>query len=281
MEDAIVLRGVKKQYPDFELNVDFRLPTGTMMGLIGENGAGKSTTMKLILHMIHRDAGTIEVFGQDNIEQEQTIKQRIGIVMDENHFHESLKPIEIGRMMRGVYQQWDEAVYQRYLRTFDLPAQKAIKTFSRGMKMKLSIAVALSHRAELLLLDEPTSGLDPVARDEILEILQTFMEDERHSVLFSSHITSDLEKTADYITFLHKGQVVCSDEKDVLLARYGLLHCSRQAYENMDATAIVGARTHAFGVEVLVDLRRYKGKEATEPVNLETIMLFYTRGQQK
>ena len=280
MQDAIVLKNVEKHYPDFTLKADFHLPVGTMMGLIGENGAGKSTTMKLILRMMHPDAGSIEVLGLDPDEHEQEIKQRIGFVMDENHFHPGLKPCEIGRMMRGIYRQWDMRIYENALQTFGLPAKKAVQTFSRGMKMKLSIAVALSHQAELLLLDEPTSGLDPVSRDEILEILQTFMQDERHSILFSSHITSDLEKTADYITFLHEGKVICSDEKDVLLSHYGLIQCSRTALDAIDRRAVIGVRMHAFGAQVMVDRTRYTGRYAVEPVNLETMMLFYTRGQE-
>lgn len=281
MQDAIVLKGVQKHYPDFTLKVDLRLPTGAMMGLIGENGAGKSTTMKLILCMMRPDAGSIQVLGMNPNEQEQEIKQRIGFVMDENHFHPGLKPMEIGRMMQGIYRRWDMRAFEKALREFDLPARKTVQTFSRGMKMKLSIAVALSHQAELLLLDEPTSGLDPVARDEILEILQTYMQDERHSILFSSHITSDLEKTADYITFLHEGNVICSDEKDALLRRYGMIACSRAELETIDRAAVIGVRAHAFGAQAMVDRTRYTGRHTVEPVNLETMMLFYTRGREQ
>ncbi len=226
---CLEVQDLTKRYDASEFSLDhlnFKVPYGSVMGLIGENGAGKTTTLKLILNLMRRDAGTIKLFGLDNIRDEGAIKQQIGVVFDENHFHELFSPADIAKILRSLYQKWDDNLFQQYLRRFQLPADKPIKTYSRGMKVKLSIASALAHHPKLLLLDEPTSGLDPVVRDEILSIFFDFIQDEEHTILISSHITGDLEKIADYVTFLHQGRLVFSGVKDDLLDSHGIVKCN-------------------------------------------------------
>lgn len=203
-DNILAVKNLTKDYGDFVLNdLSFSVPRGVIMGLIGENGAGKSTTVNCILNETKINNGNILIFGKDHITEECEIKDKIGIVFDENHFPDIFTPKEIEKYMSGIYTKWDSIVYRNYLKQFELPPEKKIKNFSKGMKVKLAFAVALSHKAELLILDEATSGLDPIIRDDILDILMDFVQDETHSILFSSHITSDLEKVADYITFIH------------------------------------------------------------------------------
>lgn len=211
-DNILAVKNLTKDYGDFVLNdLSFSVPRGVIMGLIGENGAGKSTTVNCILNETKINNGNILIFGKDHITEECEIKDKIGIVFDENHFPDIFTPKEIEKYMSGIYTKWDSIVYRNYLKQFELPPEKKIKNFSKGMKVKLAFAVALSHKAELLILDEATSGLDPIIRDDILDILMDFVQDETHSILFSSHITSDLEKVADYITFIHKGKLIfCS-----------------------------------------------------------------------
>ena len=208
-ENILEVKGLTKDYGDFVLDkLTFTVPKGVIMGLIGENGAGKSTTINCILNEISKTDGNIEIFGKDYLSEEIEIKDKIGVVFDENHFPDIFTPNEIGTYMSGIYSKWERNTYVNYLSKFELPADKRVKDFSKGMKVKLAFAVALSHKAELLILDEATSGLDPIIRDDILDILIDFVQDENHSVLVSSHIISDLEKVADYITFIHKGKLV-------------------------------------------------------------------------
>ena len=208
MTNAIELHGLTKEYPGFRLgSLDLTLPSGSIMGLVGENGAGKSTTIKLIMNAVHRDSGVVSVLGVDNQSAAfHAIKEDIGIVLDEAYFSEVLNANDVGRIMANTYRQWEQETYEGYLQRFGLPRSKAFKDFSRGMKMKLAIAVALSHQAKLLILDEATSGLDPMVRDEILDIFNEYTRQEDRSILLSSHIVSDLEKICDYIAFLHKGE---------------------------------------------------------------------------
>lgn len=225
-ENILEVHNLSKDYGDFVLDkLSFSIPRGVIMGLIGENGAGKSTTINCILNEITMTDGEITIFGKDNISEEVFIKNKIGIIFDENHFPDILTPIELGKCMAGIYSSWQSREYQNYLTQFELPLKKKIKDFSRGMKVKLAFAVALSHKAEMLILDEATSGLDPVIRDDILDILIDFVQDENHSILFSTHITSDLEKVADYITFIHKGKLIFSHPKDELIDNYGVGIC--------------------------------------------------------
>ena len=221
MDYAIKIQNLRKSYRDFTLNdVSFSLPEGQIMGFVGQNGAGKTTTIRLILNMIDRDGGEVKVFGFDNVRDEQRIKQDIGVVFDDIYFVDTWKVREVEKAVKPFYANWSAGVFGQYLRDFDLPAGKRVKELSRGMKMKLMLAVAMSHGAKLLILDEPTSGLDPVARDELLEILEKYISDGQKSILFSTHITSDLEKIADYITLIENGNIFYTGTKDDLLTLY-------------------------------------------------------------
>lgn len=278
MKPMIELKGVTKTYKDFRLNnVNLTLPAGCIMGLIGENGAGKSTTMKLILDLIHPDSGKIQVLGDPSNEIEKSHWNEIGVVMDESCFPETLTIKNIRAILKNIYTAWNDAAFTKYILKFSLPENKKIKDFSRGMKMKLSIAVALSHNSRLLILDEATSGLDPVVRDEILEVFYEFIQDESHSVLISSHILSDLEKICDYITFLHKGKLIFSEEKDALLEKYRVVKCSGTEFEKLDKAAVVGHRTSSFGVEALMFRDKIPGRLVSERVSIEDIMLYYIK----
>lgn len=284
--NALEVKDLTKSYGDFVLDkLSFIIPRGVIMGLIGENGAGKSTTINCILNEITRTDGEITIFGKDNISEEIFIKNRIGIIFDENHFPDVLTPIELGVCMAGIYSNWQKRQYHDYLMKFELPFKKKIKDFSRGMKVKLAFAVALSHKAELLILDEATSGLDPIIRDDILDILIDFVQDENHSVLFSSHITSDLEKIADYITFIHKGRLIFSHSKDELIDSYGVVICGAAIFENMDKSEIIAFRKQDFQYKVLVR-NRHKAEKSypkaiVEPASIDDIMLFYIKGDTK
>lgn len=285
-DNALEVKGLTKNYGDFVLDkLSFSIPRGVIMGLIGENGAGKSTTINCILNVIIMTDGEIVVFGKDNIAEEVIIKDKIGIVFDENHFPDVLTPIELGKCMAGIYSNWQNREYQNYLTKFELPVKKEIKDFSRGMKVKLAFAVALSHKAELLILDEATSGLDPIIRDDILDILIDFVQDENHSVLFSTHITSDLEKVADYITFIHKGKLTFSCPKDELMDNYGIVICGAAVFDSMDKSEIVAFRKQDFQYRVLVRDRRKAEKSypkaIVEPASIDDIMLLYVKGEIK
>ena len=242
-ENILEVKGLTKDYGDFVLDkLTFTVPKGVIMGLIGENGAGKSTTINCILNEISKTDGNIEIFGKDYLSEEIEIKDKIGVVFDENHFPDIFTPNEIGTYMSGIYSKWERNTYVNYLSKFELPADKRVKDFSKGMKVKLAFAVALSHKAELLILDEATSGLDPIIRDDILDILIDFVQDENHSVLVSSHIISDLEKVADYITFIHKGKLVFTHSKDELVDNYGEMSCGAVVFDNLDKSEIIAYR---------------------------------------
>lgn len=278
MESAFKITNLSKGYKDFKLdNVNIELPKGCIMGFIGENGAGKSTTIKLILDLIHRDSGSITVLGKDNKKELNLVKENIGVVMDECFFPENIAAKDINLIMKNIYKTWDEKKFNNLLNDFSLPEKKIIKDYSRGMKMKLSIAVALSHDSKLLILDEATSGLDPIIRDEILDVFLDFIQDEEHSIFVSSHIISDLEKICDYITFIHKGKIVFSEAKDILLESYGVLKCSADSFKNIDKSIIKGFRENSFGIEALVLKNKLKGNYAIDKASIEDIMLFYIK----
>ena len=285
MTNCIEVKGLCKSYGDFALrDVSFTLPGGSIMGLIGENGAGKSTTIKAILNLIRRDAGEIRLMGCDNVRQERQARAEVGVVLDECFFHDTLRPKDVGRILAPAFRGWDDGLYRDYLNKFQLPGGKLIKEFSRGMKMKLSLAAALAHRPRLLILDEATSGLDPLVRDEILEEFLAFISDEDHAILISSHIISDLEKVADYITYIHRGQVVLSDSKDDILDRYGRLACSREQLAGVDPADLVRVRKSAVQCEALVadreGFRRKYPQLMVERISLEEIMLLIGKGEK-
>ncbi|NLU25062.1 MAG: ABC transporter ATP-binding protein [Clostridiales bacterium] len=282
-ENAIEIRGLGKDYPGFSLrDVSFSLPSGSILGLVGENGAGKSTTIKLLMNAIKPDAGRIRVLGADTGSPEfARVKEKIGVVLDEAYFPEVLSAKNVSEIMASTYQKWEGERYRQYLQRFNLPADKAFKDYSRGMRMKLAIAVALSHDPDLLVLDEATSGLDPVVRDEILDIFNDFTRDESHSILLSSHIVSDLEKICDYIAFLHNGRLLFCEEKDRLLEEYALVKLTRAHFEALDPAAVIGKKVTDYGVEALVKRNAIPAGMATEHLNLEDIILFLAKGDQK
>lgn len=281
---ALEVKNLTKDYGDFVLDkLNFTLPRGVIMGLIGENGAGKSTTINCILNEIQKDDGEILIFGKDHISNEIEIKSKLGVVFDENHFPDIFTPMEIGKYMAGIYSGWEWATYRQFLEKFELTKDKKIKDFSKGMKVKLAFAVALSHKAELLILDEATSGLDPIIRDDVLDMLIDFVQDENHSVLVSSHITSDLEKVADYITFIHKGKLVFSHDKDDLVDNYGIDSCGSVIFDTLDKTDTIAYRIEDYQYKVLVRNRNKAAKNypkaIVSPATIEEIMLFYVKGE--
>ncbi len=286
LDNAIEVNGVTKKYDGFTLdNVSFEVPKGVVMGFIGQNGAGKSTTINSILNIIPINDGEIKILGMDHIKDEKAIKDRIAVVFDELPFHGSFNAKDLSRIFEGIYSNWDKEVYMNYLEQFQLPVKKKIGEFSKGMKMKLQIACALSHNAELLIMDEPTSGLDPIVRDEILRIFMKYLEDGERSILMSSHITSDLEKIADCITFIDNGKLLLTGYKDEILDTHGVIKCSKEQYEAMDKEDIVSARINSYGAEVMVSDREAMGYKYSDlildPTSLEEIMLFYVNREGK
>lgn len=278
--NALEIRGLCKKYTDFALqNIDITLPRGCVMGFVGENGAGKTTTLKSILHLIHIDAGEIRVLGYHHEKDEKYIKEKIGVVLEDGGFLNTMDADTIDKLMKKAYQKWDSAQFMEYMKRFGIDQRKKIKEYSKGMRMKTAIAVALSHHAELLLLDEPTSGLDPIVRDEVLDLFYEFMQDETHAILLSSHITSDLDKIADYITFIHAGKVLLSEQHDELVDNYGILHCTQTQFDALNREAIRAARKTAFDWEVLARRDSVPENWRMEPVNIEQIMLLLTRGE--
>lgn len=286
MEYNLQIEGLSKQYDNFKLNnISFNLPKGCIMGFIGENGAGKTTTINLLLNLIKKDSGNIKIFGLDNIQKEKEIKEQIGVVLDESFFHNNLKPTDISKIMKNTYKTWDNALFNQYLRKFKIPENKIIKELSKGMRAKLEIATALGHKPKLLILDEATSGLDPVIRNEILDIFLDFIQDEENSILISSHITSDLEKVADYITFIHDGNIIFCETKDNLIYSYGILKCGLGDFDKIDKGDYISYRKNNFGYEFLVKNKqeaKYKYKNyIVDNINIEDIMLFYIKGTEK
>lgn len=283
MNDALTISGLTKTYKDFKLNeVSFSVPCGSIVGLIGENGAGKSTTINAVLGLIQKEAGSICVLGKEQMDRE--IKEQIGVVYDGNNYPEILSPKKLNRVMKDIYHSWNEHAFLNLLRKFSLPTDKLIKQFSKGMKMKLAIAVALSHNSKLLILDEATSGLDPVIRDDILDILLDFAQEETHSILISSHITTDLEKIADYIVFIHGGQVVFSKPKDDLTEQYGIIKCGATQFEALDKSDIIVYRKMDYEWQALVadrdTMKKKYPKALIESATIDEIMLLYVKGER-
>ncbi len=282
MNDALIITGLTKTYKDFMLNgVSFSVPCGSIVGLIGENGAGKSTTINAVLELIQKEAGSICVLGKEQLDNE--IKEQIGVVFDGNNYPEIFSTRKLNRVMKDIYHSWEEHTFLNLLKKFFLPADKPIKQFSKGMKMKLAIAVALSHNSKLLILDEATSGLDPVIRDDILDILLDFAQDETHSILISSHITTDLEKIADYIVFIHEGQVVFSMPKDELIEQYGIIKCGAAQFEALDKLDIIVYRKMDYEWQVLVAdrvaMKKKYPKALIDSASIDEIMLLYVKGE--
>jgi ABC-2 type transport system ATP-binding protein len=273
--NALEIKDLTKEYKGFKLdNLSLTLPTGCIMGLIGENGAGKSTTINSILGLKKYDHGTIKVLGQD---MNAELKQDIGVVLDEVGIPQALNIKNVRSVMKNIYSNWDDKAFGDYVKKFSLPDNKKFSDFSKGMKMKLAIAIALSHNAKLLILDEPTSGLDPLVRDEIIDILNDFTRDEGHSILISSHIVSDLEKLCDYIAFLHKGKLMLCEEKDVLLERYRFINATEEQLSELDPDAIKGKKTGKFSTEAIVDQELIPANFRTAPITIEDLFVFMAK----
>ncbi len=285
-ENAIEIKGITKRYDGFTLdNLSFNVPKGSIMGFVGQNGAGKSTTINTILNIIKPDEGEIKIFGLDHIKDEIEIKKSISAVFDELPFHEELNAKQLNTVLGNIFPQWSKETFQSYLDKFALPSKKKFAKFSKGMKMKVQIAAALSHNAKLLIMDEATTGLDPVVRNEILDIFLEFLQDEDHSILMSSHITSDLEKIADSVTFIDKGKLLLTGYKDDILSSHGLIKCSKSDYAELDKNDIISARINDYSVEALVNdkdkcLKKYSGA-VIDQTTLEEIMLYYVNREKK
>ena len=286
MKLALEIKNLSKKYQDFELkNISFNLPQGMIMGLIGENGAGKTTTIKAILNLLTKYSGEIKIFGKLNKNEDETVKEDIGVVLDDMFFPEILNVKDINYIMKDIYKNWDENLYNKYLNDFKLPLNKQIKTFSKGMKKKLEIAVSLSHHPKLLILDEPTAGLDPIARSEVIDIFRDFIQNEECSILISSHITTGLEHIADYITFINNGEVVLSKTSDELLNNYGIVKCRKEEFNQIEEKDYVKMRKTKYEYELLVENKKVFKKKypkiLVEQVSLEDIMVLMIKGEVK
>ena len=273
--NALEIRSLQKHRKGFSLDgINLTLPAGCIMGLIGENGAGKTTTIKLMLDMIRKDGGTVRILGKDSAE---ISKEDIGVVLDEVGLPTCLTACQVDKIMSQAYTQWSSDEFFAYLKRLNVPENKAFSALSRGMKMKLGIACALSHKAKLLILDEATSGLDPAVRDEVIDILLDFTRDEEHSVLISSHIVSDLEKICDYIAFLHKGRLMLCEEKDRLYEQYGIIRCDEKTLSAIEPSAVIGKRVSAFGVEAIVRRDTVPEGVSIAPVGIEELFIFMVK----
>lgn len=276
--NALEIVNLSKSYPGFTLdNLNLTLPSGCIMGLIGENGAGKSTTIKLILGMLKKDSGHITILGKDNEDSIELTKEDIGVVMDEVGIPECLTVKQVGKVMKNTFRNWNENEFSRLIRKLAIPENKQFKDFSRGMKMKLGTAIAMSHNSRLLILDEATSGLDPVVRDEVVEMFSDFTRDENHSILISSHIVSDLEKLCDYIAFLHKGKLLLCEEKDKLLAEYGLIHCTAEELQKLPAGAVRHKKENPYGIEAMVLRSAVPAQINVSPISIEELFVFMVK----
>lgn len=284
MENILEVNNLNKNYKDFSLkNVSFQLEKGYIMGFIGPNGAGKTSVIKLIMNLIKKESGSIKIFGMDNMKYEKDVKEKIGFVYDETYCYEDLKLIDMKNILARFYKNWDDKAFNKYMLDFNLPKNKKIKELSKGMKIKYSLAIALSHNAEFIIMDEPTSGLDPVFRRELLDILRSVIQDENKSIFFSTHITTDLEEVADYITFINNGSIFFSDTKDNILDKYKVVKGNKSLIDNDTKKAFIGIKQNAFGFEGLTDnaekVKEIFGKEVLiERASLEDIMVYTVVG---
>lgn len=283
MKNSIEIKNVSKNYDNFSLkNVNLTIPSGSIVGLIGENGAGKTTLIKSILGIVKIDNGSIKIFNKGINQEDNYIKEDIGVVLDNSFFPELLNASDVSAVMANIYKNWDNDLYNKYLKDFDIPTEQAIKTFSKGMRKKLEIATALAHKPKLLILDEPTSGLDPVVRTEILDIFLNFIQDEDHTILLSTHITSDLEHIADYIVFIDNGNIILNDSRDAILDNYGVLKVEEKDFNKIDKEDIIKYKKNRYNYEILVDnkdkiTKKYKNM-IVDKASLEDIMVLNIKG---
>ena len=286
MTAALKIQGLTKKFEGFALDkVSFRVPSGSIVGLIGENGAGKTTTINAALGLIKKDSGEIEILGENVEHLTPSIKEEIGAVFDASNFSEELTPEKLDKVLKDIYTSWDQDLFRQLLDRLEIPFSRKLKTFSKGMKMKLSLASALSHHPKLLILDEATSGLDPVMRDDILDMFLDFVQEEDHAILVSSHITSDLEKVADYIVFIHKGKIIFSKPKDELLEDYGIIKCGDEQFKALDREDWIACRRQDYEWQVLTSDRKKAEKKYPKalvmPATIDEIMLLYVKGEQE
>lgn len=286
MSNVIEIKKLKKKYDNnFELGeINLEIPSGYIIGLIGENGAGKTTLIKSILNIINKDSGEIKIFNKDYKKYEPFIKEDIGVVLDGMFFPEILTPNDINTIMKDTYKEWNKELFYKYLNDFKIPNNKKIKDLSKGMRKKLEIGTALSHKPKLLILDEPTSGLDPVVRDDILDIFLDFIKDEEHTILLSTHITSDLEHIADKIIFLDNGKVILNENKDELLDNYGVLKCDKDSFDKISKDDIISYKKNKYNYEVLIkDKNKMKKKykdSVIDKITLEELMILVIKGEK-
>lgn len=287
MENILELQKLCKSFPKSNFILDklsFSLPYGAILGFVGENGAGKTTTIGCILNTVRKDSGMVKLFGKEMRDIDTDIREKIGVVYDGDNFPGFWTAKQLSQVMEGIYTQWDHALFQKYLEDFHLPVKQKIKHYSRGMTMKLAIAVALSHHPQLLILDEATSGLDPIMRDEMLDVFLEFVQEESHSILLSSHITSDLEKVADYITFIHNGKLIMTASKNDLVYNYAVMRCRESQFLALDPGDMIAYRKRDFQIDVLVNngkeaQRKYKGS-VVDHVSVDEIMLLLVKGER-
>lgn len=283
MENILEIKKLSKKYKDFELNnINIKLPKGMIMGFIGENGAGKTTTIKAILDINKDYTGEISIFGLDNKKHESQIKEDIGVVLDDMFFPEILTPDDLNCILKDTYKNWDSELYYKYISDFNLSKNQKIKTFSKGMRKKLEIATALAHHPKLLILDEPTSGLDPIARNEVIDIFQDFIQDEECSIFISSHITSDLEHIADYITFIDQGKIILSKTKDELLEQHGIAKCTEEEFKKISSKDYIKYKKNKYEYDVLVENKLEFNKKyhvnVIDKITLEDLMILMIKG---
>ena len=287
MENILELQQICKSFPKSNFILDklsFSLPYGAILGFVGENGAGKTTTIGCILNTVRKDSGMVKLFGKEMRDIDTDIREKIGVVYDGDNFPGFWTAKQLSQVMEGIYTQWDNALFQKYLEDFHLPVKQKIKNYSRGMTMKLAIAVALSHHPQLLILDEATSGLDPIMRDEMLDVFLEFVQEESHSILLSSHITNDLEKVADYITFIHNGKLIMTASKNDLVYNYAVMRCKESQFLALDPSDMIAYRKRDFQIDVLVANgkeagRKYKGA-VVDHVSVDEIMLLLVKGER-
>ena len=283
MKYAIEVKDLEKNYPDFHLKIDeLKIPSGVVIGLIGENGAGKTTFIKSILNIIKKDKGKIKIFNKDSQEQELNIKEDIGVVLDNSFFPETLNAKNIDSIMSSIYKNWDTNLFYQYLKEFDIKDNQILKTMSKGMRKKVEIATALSHHPKLLILDEATSGLDPIVRNEVLDLFLNFIEDEEHTIILSTHITSDLEHIADYIIFIDKGKIILEKERNEIIDNYGILKCDIDKFSNIDKKDIVSYKKNKYNYDILVADKKSCQKKykdfIVDKITLEDLMLLMIKG---
>lgn len=286
MNNVIEIKNLKKKYDNqFQLGeINLSIPSGCIIGLIGENGAGKTTLIKSILNIINIDSGQIKIFDKDYKKKESEIKEDIGAVLDNMFFPELLTANDINNIMKSIYKNWDQALFYKYLTNFNLPNNKKIKTLSKGMRKKLEIATSLSHHPKLLILDEPTSGLDPVVRNDILDIFLDFIQDENHTILLSTHITSDLEHIADEIIFINSGKIILNKNRDELLDNYGILKCDFNSFKDISKEDIICYKKNKYNYEILVSDRNKISKKykdyIVDKITLEELMVLIIKGEK-